>query len=99
MNQLEQAWASELEAQKRLGKISDYRFEAVKLILADRTTLTIDFMVIEDDGTIRFDEVKGYLQEDARVKLNVAARTFPWFRIRLIRRAGKNGWDIREVPA
>jgi hypothetical protein len=97
LNRLESEWASILELEKRAGKILDYRYEALKLILADRTTLTPDFLIIEADGTLRLDECKGYMQEDANVKLKVAARLFPWFKIRLVRKAGKSGWRIDEV--
>jgi hypothetical protein len=97
MNKLESAWAACLELEKRAGKIVDYRYEAVRLILADRTTYTPDFFVIEADGGVRFDECKGFMQEDANVKIKVAARLFPWFKVRLIRKQGKNGWDIREI--
>lgn len=99
MNRLEADWAACLELEKRAGKIHDYRFEAIRLVLADRTTYTPDFWVVEADGTIRIDETKGFLREEANVKLKVAARLFPWFTFRLIRKGPKNSWDVREVSA
>jgi hypothetical protein len=37
-------------------------------------------MVIADDDVVEFHEVKGHWQEDARVKIKVAAEKFPMFR-------------------
>jgi hypothetical protein len=60
------------------GEIQAYRFEPIKLRLADRTFYTPDFMVIRDDQ-IEFHEVKGFWEDDARVKIKVAAEMFPEF--------------------
>lgn len=94
MNKTEAAYAAYLEMQKKTGLIADYRFEAVKLRLADKTFYTPDFVVLAPDGVLEMHEVKGFWEEDARVKIKVAAAQFP-FRFVAIKKT-KNGWD-REV--
>lgn len=94
MNKTEAAYAAYLEMLKRAGEVADYRFEAVKLRLADKTFYTPDFVVLAPDGVLEMHEVKGFWEEDARVKIKVAAAQFP-FKFVAIRKT-KNGWD-REV--
>ncbi len=77
MNRLEHAYADELEEQKRAGKIAWYAFEAIKFRLADKTFYTPDFIVMGPLGDIEAHEVKGFWQDDARVKIKVAAELFP----------------------
>jgi hypothetical protein len=99
MNQLEFRYALELEARKQAGAISDYRYEPMRLILAKRTSYLPDFLVLTADGEVEFHEVKGFMRDDAHVKLKVAAATFPFFRFWLVR-AGKRGepeWKVEEV--
>ena len=78
MNKTEAAYAQLLEARKRIGEISWYAFEAVKLRLADNTFYTPDFMLVARDGAIEIHEVKGHWRDDARVKIKVAAELFPF---------------------
>lgn len=92
MNKTEAAYAAYLDAQKKTGLIADYRFEAVKLRLADKTFYTPDFVVLAPDGTLEMHEVKGFWEEDARVKIKVAAAQFP-FHFLAVKKA-KNNWDI-----
>lgn len=78
MNKTEAKYADLLERRKRNGEIIDYKFEPFRLILADNTTYCPDFLVVLED---RFEihEVKGFWRDDARVKIKVASRQFPWF--------------------
>lgn len=78
MNKLEATYAHLLDSAKRSHVILEWSFEAVKLRLADRTWYTPDFMVINADGIVEFHEVKGFWEDDARVKIKVAAETFPF---------------------
>lgn len=97
MNRWEKQRAVELEAKRRAGEIVSWQYEKIKLVLADRTTLTLDFFVVETDGRCYFEEVKGFWRDDARVKTKVAAEQFPMFPIRaLTRRKDGRGWDIEE---
>ena len=77
MNKTEAAYAAYLDGLKKDGLIADYRFEAVKLRLADKTFYTPDFMVLMPDFSFEMHEVKGFWEEDARVKIKVAAAQFP----------------------
>lgn len=62
---------------------------AITLKLADDTRYTADLPAVED-GVFSFYEVKGFMRDDARVKLLVAARGYPMFRFVLVRKvAGK----------
>jgi|688.fasta_scaffold02433_5 hypothetical protein len=78
-NNYELWWQQTLEEKPNVFKVY---YEAVKLKLADNTFYTPDFMVLLDDGSIEFHEVKGSWkapnQEDARVKIKVAAAIHPW---------------------
>jgi hypothetical protein len=94
MNQWERDYAGLLEARVLLGELVAFRYEHVKLRLADNTFYIVDFLVIAADGLIEFHEVKGgHWQEDARLKIKVAAEQNPWFTfIAASRRRRKDPW-------
>lgn len=99
LNKTEQAYASTLEAQKASGEVLWYKFEGMKLRLADNTFYTPDFAVMLSNGQIQCHEVKGFAMDDSMVKIKVAAEIYP-FKFVLVRsKLKKNGggWDIREV--
>lgn len=98
MNKTEQAYAQSLEARKAAGGILWYRFEGIKLRLADNTFYSPDFVVMLADGTLECHEVKGFWQDDARVKIKVAADQYPMRFIAVKVRTRKNGggWDTEE---
>src|SRR5689334_10683941 len=77
MNGLEWRYAEHLENLKITGQIRDYWFGRYTFKLADDTRYTPDFAVWLNDLTLRFDETKGFMRDDARVKLKVAASMFP----------------------
>jgi hypothetical protein len=77
MNQTEKHRAIQLEALKRDGQIREWGFEAMSLKLGIGAYYTPDFMVIENDGTLRFEETKGHWREAARVRIKAAASLFP----------------------
>lgn len=87
MNKLEAAF----EQEYLMGK--PHGFEQIKLRLADKTYLTIDFWSLDDDDVLTFEEVKGHWEEDARVKIKVAAEQYPYFRFRAWRRV-KGLWHV-----
>jgi hypothetical protein len=79
MNKTEQAYADLLERNKLyVGDFVWWAFEAMKFKLAPNTFYTPDFVVMLDDGTIELHEVKGHWEDDARVKIKVAASMFPF---------------------
>lgn len=94
MNKLEADYALHLKALRDLGGIVDFRFEAVRLRLAKLTTYSPDFLVIGVNGEIVLHEVKGFWEDDARVKIKVAAEMYPWFHFVAVTR--KKGQWVRE---
>lgn len=103
MSGTEKKYASQLEADKLAGVIVSYRFEAVKLRLADKTFYTPDFYVLMPDGSIELREVKGSWnapnQDMSRVKIKVAAEQFPEFVfVAVVPRRVKDGggWSREE---
>lgn len=99
MNNTEKKYADRLDEIKLTGEIITYYFERVKLKLADKCFYTPDFMLIMDDGSIVFDEVKGgFIMEDATIKFKMACEQFPNFKFRMWQyKNKKTGWImIRE---
>lgn len=84
------------------GDIAWYRFEGIKLRLADNTFYTPDFAVLRRNGEIEIHEVKGargIFMDDAKVKIKVAAAQYPFvFKIVYPRKSSQGGgWDIVDV--
>lgn len=90
-NKTEAAYEKELELQKQAGLIVWYRFEGVKLRLADNTFYTPDFAVMTANGLMEMREIKGFWEDDARVKIKVAAEMYPFRFIAIKPRAKKYG--------
>ena len=103
MNNYEKAYKEELLADPQ---VFDCFFEAIKLRLADNTFYTIDWFVLMVDGTIELHEVKAcrndgkvLVQDDAQVKIKVAAEQYPMFTFRRaagLRRKGQFQWKIES---
>ncbi len=91
MNGLEKAYWAHLLARKAAGEILECMFEPLKFRLADRTFYTPDFLVMLPDGTIEIHESKGHWEDDARVKIKVAAEMHPFRFVAVTRQAKKNG--------
>lgn len=78
-NQTEAAYEDKvLKPAMIAGEILWYRFEPVKLRLADKTFYEPDFLVMRKSGALEVHEVKGFWMEDARVKIKVAAAQYPF---------------------
>jgi hypothetical protein len=98
MNKTEATYGLELEMRKRVGEVAWYRFEGLKLRLADGTFYTPDYAVMLEDGTMECHEVKGFWTDDARVKIKVAAEMYP-FRFVAIKAQPKKdggGWAVED---
>jgi hypothetical protein len=94
MNKLEADYAAYLKEAQQAGEIDWFAYEGIKLRLADNTFYTPDFFVMGDSGLLECHEVKGHWEDDARVKIKVAAALFP-FRFRAVTRVAKRdggGW-------
>ena len=94
-SKLEAAYAQRLLFRKAAGEIVSFRLHPLKFRLAKRTWFTPDFLVVTQDLEIH--EVKGWMRDDAAVKLKTCAEMFPWFRWFLAKRDKGGAWDIREV--
>lgn len=108
MNRLEAKYAEYLRICELTGVIAKaLPFESIKLRLADNTTLTVDFPVMLADGTLEMRDVKGFkkkangepgywIEDDANVKLKVAAEIFPFvFKVTFQDKAGV--WHEEEI--
>ena len=87
MNRMEMAFALGLEVQKRAGDIHAWWYEEWTFKLGADTRYTPDFMVLHKDRTLEAVEVKGFMRDDARVKLKVFAQRFP-LRVTLVTKDG-----------
>lgn len=94
MNKLEAAYAEHLEGQVRTGEVVWFKFDAIKFRLAASTFYTPDFLIMLADGTMEVHEVKGFWEDDARVKIKVAADIYP-FAFKAITRK-KSDWIIEQ---
>src|SRR5262249_5889052 len=99
-NRTEAKYAEQLELDRRAGLIAWFAFEPTKLRLADLTVDTADFLVMRPNGELEAHEVKGFWMDDARVKIKVAAETFPmaFVAVTYRRKQWEYEWFNRELP-
>lgn len=97
-NKTELAYELALELKRRAGDVLWYRFEGIKLRLADNTFYTPDFAVMTNACQLECHEVKGFWSDDARVKVKVAASLFPlrFLAVRPKPKRDGGGWDVEE---
>ncbi len=108
-NKLEAAYEAHLEGLLRAGLIRGYKFEGLKIKLADNTWFTPDFLVFANDDVVELHDTKGtttkksangvktkapWCEEDAKLKLKLAAELFP-FRFCIIFKT-EDGWQRRD---
>lgn len=105
MNKLERRFRDGvLEPAFVRGAIMSYWREPIKLRLAGRTWYTPDWLVSLPTGehgippAPEIVEVKGFMRDDAAVKLKVAANLYPAFAWWLVTR-DKWGWHARRVDS
>jgi hypothetical protein len=104
MNATETKYAGHLDELRLAGEVLWWKFEAITLTLAPKTTLTVDFSVMLADGSFEMHDVKGakaIYTDDAKVKMKVAAQMFPFvFRVVFpVAKGEGGGWNIEEVRA
>ena len=99
MNGQEREYAGMLEERKSRGEIAAVWFETFTFKLAPDTRYTPDFVVMLADGTMEAHEVKGFMEDDAWVKLKVAAELIPFAFVLAKKKAKKDGggWAITRV--
>jgi len=98
LNKTEEAYSLYLESRKYAGEILWYKFEGLKFKLADNTSYTPDFVVMMKDCSIELHEVKGYWQDDAKVKIKVAASLYPFkfIAVKAVSKKLGGGWSVEE---
>lgn len=97
MNKAESAYSAHLEMLRIAGELLWHKFEGLKLRLADNTFYTPDFAVMMANGEIHLKEVKGFMLDDANVKIKCAADRYP-FRFFIVRvRPKKDGGGFIEM--
>lgn len=92
MNKTEAAYCAHLEARKHAGEVLWFKFEGLKLRLADNTFYSPDFAVMLACGQLECHEVKGHWEDDARVKIKVAAAMYPMRFIGV--KKDRSGWQF-----
>jgi hypothetical protein len=103
MNHTERRYSDYLREQIHAGEIQWALYEPIKIRLADLTWYTPDFLVKAKDGVVEIHEVKttwrsgkaGW-QEDARVKIKVAAEMIPIFRFKAVVLMPDQTWSYEE---
>jgi hypothetical protein len=98
MNKTEKQYAGHLEQLKYAGKILWFKFEGIKLRLADNTFYTCDFAVLAADCALEMHECKGFMMDDANVKIKVAASLYPFRFFVAKARAQRDGggWSLTQ---
>ena len=98
MNDTEKAYDVHLRELMASGEVVWFKFEGMKFRLADNTFYTPDFAVMLVSGQLQAHEVKGHWEDDARVKIKVAASLYPIEFIAVKKRAKKDGggWALEE---
>lgn len=98
MNKTEEAYRDRLELLRTAGEVAWFKFEGMKLRLADNTFYTPDFAVMLASGEMECHEVKGFWQDDARAKIKIAADIYPFRFIAVKPEAKKRGggWITEE---
>jgi hypothetical protein len=98
MNKMESAYRDVLHGRVLVGDVLWFRYEAMKLRLADNTFYSPDFAVMLASGELEVHEVKGHWEDDARVKIKVAAEQYPFRFCAVTAIASKHGggWKVEE---
>lgn len=94
MNKLEERYSAHLDLLKKAGQIVDFWFQPIKLRLAVKTFYTPDFLVVTKES-IEVHETKGFWEDDARVKIKVAADRYWFLKFKAIKWVNK-GWEVEE---
>lgn len=101
MNRSEARYVREvLDLRCARGELRRYAFEPFRIRLAPNTFYRPDFLLWLADGVVEIHEIKGHWEDDARVKIKVAAALNPWWRfVAVYPPRSKNGvWQYEEIP-
>lgn len=95
-NKLESDYAAYLDLRKKSGEVADWWYEPGSLKLAYKCYYHYDFLVQLPDGTLECHETKGYMRDDANIKMKVAAHLYSCYIFRVVYWKQRQ-WDIKEV--
>lgn len=94
LNKTEKAYLHFLRAEKHhwIG------IQCISLKLGDDCRYNPDFLIINPQGELQAHEVKGFMREDALVKIKTCARMYSFIRLFLVRKEGMS-WKRDLVRA
>ena len=91
-NKTELAYEEYLKTLKLVGEVTNWWFESVTFVLADRASYTPDYVVMYATGVVEIIEIKGgIVEDDAAAKFRVARGMFPWLTFKMLKKS-KGGW-------
>lgn len=99
MNKTEEAYSRLLDTLVACQDVLWWKFEGVKLRLADNTFYSPDFAVLRASGHLELHEVKGgFWTDDARVKIKVAADLYPmqFIAVQALPKSKGGGWKVER---
>lgn len=108
LNKTEQAFLDYLKRIYVIEPAGEIMSQKITLQIANGCRYTPDFIVKLDaevqegeaDGvTLYAYEVKGFMRDDAAVKLKVAASLYPWIKFHLVSKGKCGTWNVQEVLA
>lgn len=80
----------------RMDRYPFIGIKSITLKIGDDCRYTPDFVTYSIDRGVCLHEVKGFMRDDALVKMKVVARMFPFWRLLLARKV-KGAWSVTEV--
>lgn len=96
-NKLELAYSRLLEVEQQAGEIHRWWWDALALKLGHDCRYNTDFLVQRPSGLLEIHETKGFMRDDALVKLKVCAAMYP-FTVVLVKRE-KGTWIRTPIKA
>lgn len=99
MNGLEAAYAAELRLRTLAGEVAFWAFKPFNLRMAPRTYFRPDFLVLLADGTTEIVDTKGHWEEDARLKIKLAARLWPLWLFVAVHKGAGGRLEREEFPS
>ncbi len=97
-NRTEAKYEAYLEQLRIAGEVLWYKFEGIKLRLADGCFLTMDFAVMTKDNMLELHDCKGsraIFSDDAKVKVKCASEAYP-FLFKIVYPVKGGGWEVDE---
>ena len=94
LNKTERAFLGHLKRQDCGARVYA---QSITLKLGNGVRYTPDFVAVAPGDYFHAYEVKGFMRDDAAVKLKVAASTYRWIKFHLVTKRKGGGWDIQAV--